>query len=331
MCRFVWIHHIGSYVMKLLLMEYFNNVTYLFLEGHVELEKYRYLYFAVTLTAYLLIICCNSVVIFVIYSSKQLHEPMYIFIAALLFNSLIGTAALYPKLLVDFLSEIQVTSLSACLFQAYLIYSYAAAEFTLLSAMAYDRYVSICKPLQYASLIKMSTVRKILFCCWFVSFSGNGVGTVLTYQLQLCKQRMNRIYCNNYSIVKLSCGNVFVNNIYGLFVLFAMVFPSLIFISFSYFRILAVCLRNSTIIRRKAFQTCFPHLIIFIIFTVTMCFEIIGSRFEANLPQLFAMIMSVEFVVIPPLVNPIMYGLKLQEILNSIKRIICKKRTHISF
>uniref|UniRef100_A0A3B1JHV7 Olfactory receptor n=1 Tax=Astyanax mexicanus TaxID=7994 RepID=A0A3B1JHV7_ASTMX len=298
----------------------FDDTSLQLQPGHVELEKYRYLYFAVTLTAYLLIICCNSVVIFVIYSSKQLHEPMYIFIAALLFNSLIGTAALYPKLLVDFLSEIQVTSLSACLFQAYLIYSYAAAEFTLLSAMAYDRYVSICKPLQYASLIKMSTVRKILFFSWLIPFTANGIGIILTYQLQICGLKMNRVYCNNYSIVKLSCGNILANNAYGLFVFILVVFAPLMFIIFSYVRILKVSLR-----------TCFPHLIVFINYSVTSCFEVIGSRFEENVPHLFAMIMSIENLLIPPLVNPVMYGMKLQEILNSIKTFIWKQRRKISF
>ncbi|XP_049331938.1 olfactory receptor 6N2-like, partial [Astyanax mexicanus] len=308
-----------------------KRLTYLFLEGHVELEKYRYLYFAVTLTA-LLIICCNSVVIFVIYSSKQLHEPMYIFIAALLFNSLIGTAALYPKLLVDFLSEIQVTSLSACLFQAYLIYSYAAAEFTLLSAMAYDRYVSICKPLQYATLIKMSTVRKILFFSWLIPFTANGIGIILTYQLQICGFKMNRVYCNNYSIVKLSCGNILANNAYGLFVLILVFFAPLMFIIFSYVRILKVCLMTSNEERKKkALRTCFPHLIVFINYSVTSCFEVIGSRFEENVPHLFAMIMSIENLLIPPLVNPVMYGMKLQEILNSIKKFIWKQRRKISF
>ncbi|XP_072531066.1 olfactory receptor 10J4-like [Salminus brasiliensis] len=331
MCKCIWIHHIRYYFMKLLLMDFFTNVTFLFLEGHVELEKYRYLYFAVTLIVYLMIICCNSVVIFIIYSNKQLHEPMYIFIAALLFNTLLGTAALYPKLLIDFLSEMQVTSLQACLFQAFLIYAYGSSEFTLLSAMAYDRYVSICKPFQYATLIKMSTVRKILFFSWFVPLSGNGIGVLLTYQLQLCKYKMNRIYCNNYSVVKLSCGNISVNSLYGFFVLFVVVFPPLIFIIFSYVRILTVCLKNSKDFRRKALQTCSPHLIIFISFTVTTCFEVIGSRFESNVPHLFAMIMSVENLVIPPIINPIMYGLKLQEILIRIKRMIGRRGTHISF
>ncbi|XP_036421466.1 olfactory receptor 6N2-like [Colossoma macropomum] len=309
-------------------MDYFTNITYLSLEGHVELEKYRYFYFVISLIVYILIICCNSVVISVIYTNKPLHEPMYIFIAALLCNALFGTAAFYPKLLSDFLSETQVISHGACLFQAFCIYTYAASEFTLLSAMAYDRYVSICKPLQYPSLIKMSTVKKLLFFCWFVPSCEIGISIILTYQ-QLCKFKLNRIYCNNYSIAKLSCGDITTMSTYGLIALSFAVCSPVIFVIYSYVRILDVCLRNSKDFRRKALQTCFPHLIIFTSFSVTACFEVINSRLEGNMPHIFAMIMSAENLVVPPLLNPVIYGLKLQEISNRIKRLLWKRKTHV--
>ncbi|XP_036421465.1 olfactory receptor 6N2-like [Colossoma macropomum] len=308
-------------------MDYSTNITYLSLEGHVELEKYRYVYFVITLSVFILIICCNAVVISVIYTNKCLHEPMYIFIAALLCNALSGTAALYPKLLSDFLSERQVISHGACLFQAFWIYTYFASEFTLLSAMAYDRYVSICKPLEYTTLVKMSTVKKLLFFCWFVPSCEIGISIILTYR-QLCKFQIKRIYCNNYSIAKLSCGDLTVVNSYGLFALSLAVCPPVMFVIYSYVRIIEVCLKNSKVFRRKALQTCFPHLFIFTTFSVTACFEVINTRFEGNVPHILSVIMSVENLVIPPLINPIIYGLKLQEIWNRIKKMIWKRKTH---
>ncbi|XP_076863852.1 olfactory receptor 10J4-like [Brachyhypopomus gauderio] len=303
-------------------MDFAPNITYLTLEGHVELQNYKFIYFTITLTVYILIICCNAVVIFVIYTNKHLHEPMYIFIAALLLNSVFGAIALYPKLLYDLLSEQQVISYQACMLQAFCIYTYATSEFTLLSAMAYDRYVSICNPLQYSTLVNMSTVKKLLFFCWFLPSCENAILIILTYRLQLCKFKLNRIYCNNYSIVKLSCGDISVNNSYGLFVLTVSVFPPAIFIIFSYMRILAVCLKNSKDFRGKSLQTCIPHLFIFITYSITTCFEVINSRLEANLPHILTMIMSVENLVFPPLINPIIYGLKLKEILNRIKKLL---------
>ncbi|XP_058234242.1 olfactory receptor 6N2-like [Hemibagrus wyckioides] len=306
-------------------MDYSTNFTntYLTLEGHVDLEHYRYVYFMFTLIAYIMIICFNSVIISVIFRNKHLHEPMYIFIAALLCNALFGATALYPKLLIDLLSEKQTVYYKDCLLQAFCLYTYGASEFTLLSAMAYDRYVSICKPLQYATLVKMSTVRKLIFLSWFFPSCELGVGIILASQLQLCKFKLNRIYCDNYSVVKLSCKETSLNNIYGLFIFIIAVFPPVIFIIYSYVCILTVCLKNSKDFRRKALRTCLPHLLIFINFSVNMCFEIINNRLESKqIPHIITMILSVEYVLIPPLFNPIIYGLKLQEINNNIKNML---------
>ncbi|XP_026879170.2 olfactory receptor 51E1-like [Electrophorus electricus] len=306
-------------------MDYSRNVTYFTLEGHIELEKYRYVYFIITLIVYLLIIFCNFVVIYVICTNKCLHEPMYIFIAALLCNALLGTTVLYPKLLIDFLSETQVVSYEACTFQSFSIYTYMSSEFTLLSAMAYDRYVSICKPFQYATLVKISTVRKILFCCWFLPTCENGIALILTYQIKICKFKLNRIYCNNNVAMKLSCGDISVRSTYGVFLIIFAIFAPFIFIVFSYVNILAVCFKNSQNFRSKALRTCLPHLLVFSSFTVTTCFEVISSRLDSNIPHVIAMLLSVENMVIPPLVNPIVYGLNVKEILNRIKRIIWKR------
>ncbi|XP_058233590.1 olfactory receptor 8H1-like [Hemibagrus wyckioides] len=309
-------------------MDYSTNVTYLILTGHVELEKYRYIYFLVTLVVFLMTICCNTVVIFVIYINESLHEPMYIFITALLMNTLGGSAAFYPKLMSDILSNNLIVSLDACVFQAFFIYTYAMSEFMLLSAMAYDRYVSICKPLQYASIVKMSTVKKLIFLSCFVPSCENGIAMLLIYQFKLCNFKLNRIYCSNSAIAKLSCGDIYAYNSYGLFIFVIAVFPQVIFIIYSYIRIIAVCLKNSKDFRRKALQTCLPHLLIFTSFAVTSCFEVINSRLEGKMAHIITMIMSVENLVIPPLLNPIIYGLKLKEIFNRIKRITGKQQEH---
>ncbi|KAI5108464.1 odorant receptor, family E, subfamily 128, member 10, partial [Silurus meridionalis] len=296
---------------------------YLTLEGHVDLQNYRYVYFLITLTVYMCIIVFNTVVISVIFMNKHLHEPMYIFISALLCNALFGATALYPKLLSDLLSEKPMVTLEMCLFQAFCMYTYASSEFALLSAMAYDRYVSICKPLQYATLVKMSTVRKLLFFSWFLPCSEIGIGAILISQLPLCKFKVDRIYCDAYSVIKLSCREISLNNLYGLFIFIIAVFPPVIFVIFSYVRILSVCVKNSKDFRRKALQTCLPHLLIFIIFFVNICFEIVNNRLESTqIPHIISMILSVDFLLIPPLFNPIIYGLKLQEIWKSTRRLI---------
>ncbi|XP_066555215.1 olfactory receptor 6N1-like [Amia ocellicauda] len=258
-------------------MDNVSHGTYFTLDGHVEMQKYRYVYFAVTLTLYLLIIGFNSILISIVCCSKKLHEPMYVFLCALFCNTLFGTSAFYPKLLQDFLSDTQLISYSGCIVQAFVIYTYAASEFTLLSVMAYDRYVAICKPLQYNTIVTPSSVTKLLLFAWILPVCETSVMLSLTSRLTLFDYRLNRVYCDNYSIVKLSCENTAVNNIYGLFALIITVFPALFFIIFSYVRILHICLNSSEEYRRKALQTCLPHIVIFINFSVNSVFEIIHN------------------------------------------------------
>ncbi|KAM4619127.1 olfactory receptor 52Z1P-like [Polymixia lowei] len=301
-------------------MESYLNVTHLTLGGHVQLLKYRYVYFSITLAIFILIICSNTVVLYIICVHKSLHEPMYIFIAALLLNALIGSMGLYPKLLIDLISTSQVISYPACIFQSFLLYVYAASEFTLLSAMAFDRYVSICKPLQYHTFIRTQTVKFILVLAWLLPTCEVGGASILTSRLKICKFVLPRIFCDNFSLVKLSCGDIRINNVYGLLILAIAVFPCVIFIVFTYIKILMICLRSSKDFKRRALQTCLPHLVIFLNYAIISFFEVIQNRLPPDMvPHIVRLITSILYVVIPPLFNPLIYGLKMQEISKQLK------------
>ncbi|CAL8238767.1 unnamed protein product [Lota lota] len=295
-------------------MDVHYNITYLILGGHVQLSKYRYFYFSITFLLFNLIICSNTVVLYVIYVHESLHKPMYIFVAALLINALFGSITVYPKLLVDLLSETQTISRPACWLQSFLIYLYASCEFTLLSAMAFDRYVSICRPLQYHSLVRTQTVKLILVLAFSLPTCKLGIGTILSANLGLCKFVLTRITCDNYSLVKASCGDSTVINAYGLSVMVLSIIPHLIFIVFSYTKILIICLRSSRNFRRGALHTCLPHLVIFLNFTIITMFEVIQNRIPSGIPHIVRLIVSLLYVVIPPLFNPLIYGFKMQEI-----------------
>ncbi|XP_071402314.1 olfactory receptor 51E1-like [Centroberyx affinis] len=307
-------------------MDGYVNVTYLTLGGHVHLLKYRYLYFLITLALFVLIVCSNAVIFSLICVHKSLHEPMYIFIAALLLNALLGSAALYPKLLIDLLSANQTISYPACVFQGFLLYVYAASEFTLLSAMAYDRYVSICRPLRYHAFIRTHTVKLILILAWLLPVCEVGGAAVMTSRLKLCRFTLARIVCDNFSLVKLSCGDLRMNNLYGLLIMVIAIFPPVIFILFSYMRIFTICLRRSKDFRAGALQTCLPHLFIFGIFTIISLFEVIQNRLPSDMPHIFRVAMSIQYLVIPPLFNPLIYGFKMREISQQLRALFRLKQ-----
>ncbi|XP_044071836.1 olfactory receptor 11A1-like [Siniperca chuatsi] len=299
------------------------NVTFITLGGYVEVEKYRYVYFVIMFTAYILIICSNSTIVFIIMIHKSLHEPMYIFIAALLINSVLYSTAIYPKLLIDFLSEKQIISYSACLFQWFIFYSLVGSEFLLLAAMAYDRYVSICKPLQYPTIMRKTTVNLFLVLAWLVPACQLAVPIVLNANKKLCNFTLKGIICNS-TVYKLHCVSSGVLNIYGLISLVNLALFPVLFILFTYTRIFIISYRSCREVRIKAAQTCLPHLIVLINFSCLTAYDVLLLRLETDFPQTVRLIMTLQIVMYHPLFNPIMYGLKMKEIYKHLKRLFCK-------
>uniref|UniRef100_UPI003AB06B9E olfactory receptor 6N2-like n=1 Tax=Centroberyx gerrardi TaxID=166262 RepID=UPI003AB06B9E len=297
------------------------NVTYITLAGHVEVHKYRYLYFVIMFTVYILIICSNSIIVYLICIHKSLHEPMYIFIAALLLNSILFSTAIYPKLLIDFLSEKQIISYPACLFQGFIYYSFGGSEFLLLSAMAYDRYVSICKPLQYPTIMRMTTVKVTLILAWILPACQLLGTAILNATIKICKSVLNGIYCDN-AVSKLSCGNTTAQNVLGVVILLNIALLPMLFIVFTYARILIISYNSSKDVKKKAAQTCVPHLLVLINFSILCTFDVVKNRVETDLPKTVRLIMTLQLIVYHPLFNPIIYGLAMKEISKHLKVLI---------
>ncbi|XP_071382441.1 olfactory receptor 11A1-like [Centroberyx affinis] len=303
------------------------NETYLTLPGHAGFDKLRYLFFFMFLTVYIFISFTDSLIVFLICSQRSLHKPMYVFIAALLLNSLTCSTAVYPKLLSDFLSERPVVSRSACLCQAFVVYSLGGSGFMLLSVMAFDRYVSICEPLRYATLVSPSAVAALLLLAWLLPASLLAGAALLAGRLRLCRFQLDRLYCDIYSFVNLSCGSTLVNNVYGLLCNATVVFLPIAFVLFSYSRILVVCLQQSGSFRGKAVRTCLPHLLVFMNYSVCTVFELVNNRLQADVDAVIPGVMSILMAIITALFNPVVYGLKTQEISKRVKKLLCYHRT----
>ncbi|XP_022595908.1 olfactory receptor 13C2-like [Seriola dumerili] len=297
------------------------NVTYITLGGYLEVQKYRYLYFVIMFTVYILIICCNSTIVCLIVIHRNLHEPMYIFIAALLINSVLYSTNIYPKLLIDFLSEKQMISFQACLFQTYIYYTLAASEFLLLSAMAYDRYVSICKPLQYPTVMRKTTIKVFLVSAWLVPACELAVSAVLNANIKLCRFILDGLFCNN-AMFNLQCVRSVALSIYGVFMLLNIGLFPMLFILFTYTRILIISYRSCREVRKKAAQTCLPHLLVLISFSFFITYDVVIVKLESNFPKLAHAIMTLQMIIYHPLFNPFIYGLKMKEISKHLKRLL---------
>ncbi|XP_032365616.1 olfactory receptor 13C9 [Etheostoma spectabile] len=300
------------------------NVTYVTLGGHVEVDKYRYVYFLIMFIVYILIICSNSTIVYLIWFHQSLHEPMYIFIAALLMNSLLFSTNIYPKLLIDFLSEKQTISYSACLFQCFLYYSLNGSEFLLLAAMSYDRYVSVYKPLQYHTIMKKETVRIFLGVAWFVPACQIAVPVALNVNTKLCNFTLKGIFCNN-SIYKLHCVSSIGLSVYGVMVLLNVTLLPVLFIIFTYSKIFIVTYHSGREERMKAAQTCIPHLLVLISFSCFITYDVIIVKLESEFPKTIRLIMTLQSIFYHPLLNPIIYGLKMKVIYKHQEVVLSKK------
>ncbi|XP_061698190.1 olfactory receptor 6N2-like [Syngnathoides biaculeatus] len=284
-------------------------------------QEYRYVYFVLLFTLYVLILCSNCAIIWVIWIHRSLHEPMYVFIAALSLNSILFSTAIYPKLFVDVLSHQQTVYPSACMLQYFVFYTLAAADFYLLSAMAYDRYVSICKPLQYATRMDTTSVAVFLALAWFVPTCHVLVPTVVSIKQNMCHSTLVGIFCNN-SIQKLFCVIPRFLTVWGLFALTNLTLLPVLFIAFTYIKILTVAYRSCGEVRKKAADTCLPHLMVLISFSCLCAFDVIIARLEGELSKSLRLMMSLQIIMYNPLFNPIIYGVKMKEIWKHIKRLL---------
>ncbi|KAM4627662.1 olfactory receptor 4E2-like [Polymixia lowei] len=300
-----------------------TQFSYFILSAYFDSGHLKYLYFAIVIFLYIMIVFANSFLIVVICLKRSLHEPMYIFLCSLFVNELYGSAGLFPFLLVQLVSDTHTISAPLCFLQIFCLYSYACAEFCNLALMSYDRYLAICCPLQYNTRMTSNKVALFIAVMWLYSFLECLVSILLSVPLQLCGNIINKVYCDNYPIVKLACSDTRVNNIYGIFGTILAVFVPLIPIIFSYLKILKICLVGSKETRQKAVSTCTPHLASLLNFSFGCCFEIFQSRFDmTSVPRVLRVVLSLYFLTCQPLFNPILYGVRMSKIRHICKSVV---------
>ncbi|XP_028275965.1 olfactory receptor 11A1-like [Parambassis ranga] len=300
--------------------------SYFVLADYLDVGGLKYLYFLITVALYAVILAANVLLILVICVNRSLHEPMYMFLCSLFVNELYGSTGLFPSLLLQILSDIHTVSAPACFLQIYCLYTYVNVEFCNLAVMSYDRYLAICCPLQYSTLMTCDRVLVFIVLLWLFSFVKFLITLSLNVHLTLCGNTISSIYCRNYLIVKLACSDTKVNDVYGLFATAVSISVPLLPILFSYTKILQVCFSGSRQTRQKAVSTCTPHLVSLLNFSFGCLYEILQSRFDTSrVPSLLRILLSLYFVILQPLLNPIMYGLQMSKIRHTCKELFTNK------
>ncbi|XP_037533847.1 olfactory receptor 10A6-like [Nematolebias whitei] len=309
-----------------------TNVSYFILSAYIDTGVLKYLFFSVVLFLYGLIICCNVVLIVVICVNRSLHEPMYMFLCSLFVTELYGSSGLFPFLLVQILSDVHTVSVPLCFLQLFCLYSYGSVEFFTLAVMSYDRYVAICFPLQYNTLMTSNKTVRLVVVMWCYPFFNYVIMVSMTARLQLCGNIINKIYCDNPSILKLACFNITIINVYAIFNMFQLLFIPAMLILYTYMSIIKVCISGSKQTRQKAVSTCTPHLISLFNFFFGCFLEMLENKLNMSSSHGMLRVLGNSAVAYlttcQTLFNPVLYGLKMSKIRSSCKSLVDKILHH---
>ncbi|XP_046891960.1 olfactory receptor 52K2-like [Hypomesus transpacificus] len=263
----------------------------------------------------------NLLLMFVIYVDSTLHKPMYILLFNLAVNGLVGCTSVCPKVMENLIKVVPDITHEGCLLQVFFIYSHATSAYAILTAMAYDRYVSICKPLQYYSIMTPFKVKLLLVIVNVIPIILLAIQVFITSSLPLCGYIINKLFYDNLAIVSLSCVQSAASNLFGILLTLILVVLPLVLVVLSYIRILIVCLKASKDSQKKAFSTCAPHLITFINFSAAILFSVIYNRYSVVSREV-NIIIAAAFILFPPLLNPLIYGIRTKEIKTAIRKIL---------
>lgn len=296
----------------------YNVSSVIRLEGFKLPPEAQFPAFLFATLSYMIILLCNSVLILVITLNKCLHQPIYLILLNLPINDLVGSSAYFIQEIKELLLNSGTIQHAACVTQAFFIHVYAGGTVFMLTAMAYDRYVAICCPLRYKSIMTNAHALRIITGLWVTNLLIIGVLFVLLLRLPRCRSQLTHSYCDNPSLLSLVCGDTTVNNVYGLLISAVTQLAANGVILFTYLRILIACFRSKQAsTKAKALQTCATHLVVFLLLECLGLFTIISYRIK-NVSPLLRRFMGTWTLIFPPTLNPIIYGLRTKEIRDNL-------------
>ncbi|KAM5315881.1 olfactory receptor 52B4-like isoform 2-T2 [Glossophaga mutica] len=280
------------------------------------------------LISYVIALLGNSLLIFIILAKRSLHEPMYLFLCMLAGADLVLSMCTVPQALAIFWFRAGEISLNGCITQLFFNHSSFISESGILLIMAFDRYIAICYPLRYTMILTHSLIGKI-----GVAVLLRAHGTIfpiifLLKRLTFCRNNiLPHTFCEHIGLAKYSCDDIRVNIWYGFFVLISTVILDIVLIFVSYVLILhAVFHIPSRDARHKALNTCGSHVCVIILFYGPGIFSVLTQRFGRHVPLHVHILLANVSMFAPPMLNPIIYGVKTKQIRDQVVHMLFPKQ-----
>ncbi|XP_051499820.1 olfactory receptor 14A16-like [Apus apus] len=299
-----------------------SSITQFFLLAFADTRELQLLHFWLFLGIYLAALMGNGLIITAITCDHHLHTPMYFFLLNLSLLDFGCISTTVPKSMANSLWDTRAISHTGCAAQLWFFLFFITAEYCLLTIMSYDRYVAICRPLHYGTLLGSRACVHMAAAAWGTGFLSALLYTANTFSLPLCQgNAVGQFFCEIPSILKLSCSHSYLRKV-GLFVVSAcLAFGCFVFIVVSYMEIFRAVLRiPSEQGRHKAFSTCLPHLAVVSLFVSTGMFAYLKPS-SISSPSLDLQV-AVLYSVVPPAVNPLIYSMRNQELKDATRKLI---------
>ncbi|KAM6164250.1 olfactory receptor 1D2-like [Rhynchocyon petersi] len=292
--------------------------------GLSENPKHQRILFWMFLSMYLITVVGNVLIIVAISSDSHLHTPMYIFLVNLSFTDLFFVTNTVPKTLVNLQSLNKAISYAGCLTQLYFLISLVTLDNLILAAMAYDRYVAICRPLHYTTAMNPSLCILILTLCWILSVLYGLILTIPMTRVAFCGSRkIHYIFCEMYVLLRLACSDTQVNHIILIVTgCFIFLMPCG-FMIVSYVRIVRAILQIiSASGKYKAFSTCASHLTVVSLFYGTLGMVYLQPLHTYSMKDSVATVM---YAVVTPMMNPFIYSLRNKDMHGALRKLFLRK------
>ncbi len=295
-----------------------SSITEFLLLAFADTRELQLLHFWLFLGIYLAALLANGLIITAIACDHRLHTPMYFFLLNLSLLDLCCISTTVPKAVANSLWDTRAISFLGCAAQVFLFVLFITTEYCLLTIMAYDRYVAICRPLHYGTLLGSRACVHMAAAAWGSGFLNALLHTANTFSLPLCQgNAVDQFFCEIPHILKLSCSDSYLRE-GGLVVVSLLVaFGCFVFIVVSYVQIFRAVLRiPSEQGRHKAFSTCLPHLAVVSLFISTAMFAYLKPPSISS--PLLDMVVASLYSVVPPAVNPLIYSMRNQELQDAL-------------
>ncbi|XP_007664777.1 olfactory receptor 10A7-like [Ornithorhynchus anatinus] len=300
-------------------------VTEFILLGFSNLHEFKVILFMLFLVVYLITLIGNSLLVLVSTVDPTLQTPMYFFLRSLSLMDMGYTTVIIPKMLTNFLSKDKSISFGGCATQMYFAFFFGSSECWILTTMANDRQAAICDPLRYSLIMNRRFCLQLSLASWLAGIPVATVQTTLMFTLPFCGPNViNHFFCDSPPVLDLVCTDTFALEIHSVTATVIILMLPFGVIVVSYIRILVTILKMSSAEgRRKAFSTCSSHLVV-----VSLFFGAAGStyfRLKSTYSPETKKLLSLSYSVFTPMLNPLIYSLRNQEVKGALKRILGKK------